>query len=370
MVNCCFMGLDRVLDTKLGDLLHEQLEALVKAEEKVSFWFYGESEFLNLCQYQVLLLKNRHPNKTIAIVHVYDGTLNSSYTSVKESLPSYYERMFCCFADHKIFAPRAIRERPIIRNRYSDKLRDISRWVASQCSHALVYCYPNLQHKGLREIQYAKRNYSLTMLPLSVSSTAAYIQEQIDCLPERSRRIMNYLNQGKNKVWIGDELGLSSTTVQSHVVTANSRIKDYLSAKVRRIAGGLQKNACLFAHIEKLEYNDYISLNRLILYLKRSYGIQTVFVDGKSCGQNVVSMICANFCSYMTVTVVDLVESSETTTRTIMKNCAFMIADIHETNRPLIQQIRCEYPDIGVGNLSNFRKPIEEPCQETKATVL
>ena len=361
MVKCYFMGLDDVFDRQLAQTVYEELETLVATEDNIEFWFYLDNPYTLLCHDQALLSRSRHPQKAIRIVHIYDGDKSNVSYSAESSSEAENERFPGCFADRKIFAPKDIIHKPIKGNRVTDKVKAVERWILKQCNYAFVYFYPNLQHKGMREILYAKNTKSITLIPLYFKETAMFINEQIELLPDRHRMIMHYLNHGKTKAWVADALGVTSSAIQSNVFTATHRIKENLRRRATSFPQAHIQKCCFFSCIEGMNARRIHGLEKLFECLATKCGIRKFIYNQSTCAPDFISalLLLCNRYRYMKVSAVkaEHLEIGKNGDEELLRTCSVLVT---EASANEMQHFKEFCQSIGTARLVDFSKATEE----------
>ncbi len=239
MKRVCFAGDAYIMDQRVKDRLHEELEQIISQEDQVEFWYAGCYDALESFALEYILeIKKSHPACNIEIVAVIDP-LKYDYPTLDDIPEETIEAQgFPQGVIARIVtAPRLAGKSEKYENRFVTHSRKVDRWVMNQCDTLLVFNYESIPGPITNLVKHIRKKGSMSIIPIFNPDRLSFIEDNLLALTEREQLIVRGLRSGRTFQSLGEELGVTLNRVQQIANRAGRRL--YYGSKKDRHPGQL-----------------------------------------------------------------------------------------------------------------------------------
>lgn len=100
--------------------------------------------------------------------------------------------------------------------RFIEHSKKIDRWISDQCDVLIAYFYEEIPDSLTSEIRRLKSKKTKTIIHICNPELAKELHQQISFLDEKQQRILLGLKDGRTYKSLGDELGVSATSIMQY----------------------------------------------------------------------------------------------------------------------------------------------------------
>lgn len=238
-----------VLEADLEAKVKQRLRALIRSEQKITFYFYTNSEFTVCCEWVARELQTAYPKKEIERVGVAGGD-----------------------------------DWPVPRARYTRREivpgKDVCKWMVDQADYVISYMDLLMcsSRDRVRAYQYACTRKGERCVNLCSEWELRRVREEIGSLVKWEREALSGKMNGERKAAVAERLGVSKTTVRTYEVAAQR----HLAEKIR-IQTTPERRCAIFGFAaQHMSSETKAVLAETIRYLITCCGVTSFVVSGRA----------------------------------------------------------------------------------------
>ena len=230
MVICSFLGHDRLYDDNVYTKLSKAVRNIARNNDEIEFRFYLHNKFYSMCYDAALEAKQFYTEKKITLKFFVDKDESESFLNRLKHDTLYVPQ---CIVDQVENLPEF--EVKDSKNARMIKFHKTMYWLLKGSTHLISYLYPVFFETENMFYESAKIS-GVKIIDVTDEETEKFIEKEIDTLHESIAQIIRARCDGISMKAIGEDMGISASTVREHVKNGCRQLKNAAVERKKELA--------------------------------------------------------------------------------------------------------------------------------------